>query len=161
MDKILLKYLYNLGLKNKKAVVYTAITLPNIFVVLYILGIALVFFFKRQCLLKFVLIPMIVLFTVTIIRKIVNRKRPFQVVKELKPFIPHDDGESFPSRHTASSFIIGMAFLYVNIYIGVPILVLSFVVGLSRIMAGLHYPSDVLFGGVYSIIIGYIGFFII
>ena len=54
-----------------------------------------------------------------------------------------------------------MAFLYVNIYIGVPILVLSFVVGLSRIMAGLHYPSDVLFGGVYSIIIGYIGFFII
>lgn len=161
MDKILLKYLYNLGLKNKKAVVYTAITLPNIFVVLYILGIALVFFFKRQCLLRFVLIPMVVLFTVTIIRKIVNRKRPFQVVKEIQPFIPHDDGESFPSRHTVSSFIIGMAFLYVNIYIGIPILVLSFVVGLSRIMAGLHYPSDVLFGGIYSIIIGYIGFFII
>ncbi len=161
MDKYIFKILYGIGLKNKKIVKYIAKLLPLFFIVIYSLGIIYVAVFKNTHIIKFICVPLFTLLSVSIIRKLVKRKRPFEKIPDIEPIIHHENGESFPSRHTVSSVIISMAFIYINPQIGIIMLIISFFVGLSRIMAGVHYPSDVLSGIIYSIIIGYLGFFII
>lgn len=92
---------------------------------------------------------------VTIIRKIVNRPRPYESLN-IEPLVAHKKGESFPSRHAVSSMIIGLVCFYVNPILGIFGLSVAIIVCLSRIIAGIHYISDVL----VSIIIALLFYFI-
>lgn len=95
-------------------------------------------------------VPAFVFLSVTAFRKLFNRPRPYEVM-ELPPLIPKDKkGESFPSRHCASAFIIAGAFLYVNIYAGIAFFLLAAAVALSRVFAGVHFISDVAAAFVYA-----------
>lgn len=54
---------------------------------------------------------------------------------------------SFPSGHTASSFAAAVViFILCPKKAGVPVLVLAFLIMLSRLYVGVHYPTDVLAG---------------
>ena len=54
---------------------------------------------------------------------------------------------SFPSGHTGSSFAAGVTlFLCCPKKYGVPALVLAFLIAVSRLYVGVHYPTDVLGG---------------
>lgn len=79
---------------------------------------------------------------VTIFRKIVNRPRPYDQIN-IKPLIGHKHGESFPSRHTVSAFIIAFVCLPVHLYLGVFSIVIVTIMSICRILAGVHYISDV------------------
>ena len=52
-------------------------------------------------------------------------------------------GESFPSRHAVSAMIIALVCFGINIYLGIFALVIALLICISRIMAGVHYISDV------------------
>ncbi|MEG0365209.1 MAG: phosphatase PAP2 family protein [Coprobacillus sp.] len=80
---------------------------------------------------------------VTIIRKLVNRKRPYETLN-IEPLVAHKKGESFPSRHAVSSMIIGLVCFYVHPILGIFGVTVATIVCLSRIIAGVHYISDVL-----------------
>lgn len=80
---------------------------------------------------------------VTIIRKLVNRPRPYETLN-IKPLVAHKKGESFPSRHAVSSMIIGLVCFYINPILGIFGITVATIVCLSRIIAGVHYISDVL-----------------
>ena len=77
------------------------------------------------------------------------------------PLISHKPGNSFPSRHTASSVIIAMAFWYVCQPLGITAAALAVLVGISRVVAGLHYPRDVLAGAAVSLVVGGLGFWVV
>ena len=78
----------------------------------------------------------------------VGRLRPFVTCPEIRARTRVLDTYSFPSGHTlhAVSFSIVLAYHYPAA--GVVALPFALVVALSRLMLGLHYPSDVLVGGV-------------
>jgi membrane-associated phospholipid phosphatase len=96
--------------------------------------------------------PLIAFATVTIIRKLINRKRPYEYMN-ITPLVSHKKGQSFPSRHTLSAMIIAFVTLNINITLGIILVALASVIGICRILAGVHHISDVLVGAIYALFI--------
>ena len=107
----------------------------------------------------FLIVPAVAFVLVSIMRSLINYPRPF-VKYHFDPILPHKKGQSFPSRHTTSAVVIAMACLYVSIPYGVIMLVLSALVAVTRVMAGIHYIRDVFVGAVIAVGLGLLGFFI-
>lgn len=74
-------------------------------------------------------------------------------------FVIESHGYSMPSGHTTRSFVSAMFLhpLVNNSKSRLLIWMLAALIGLSRIFAGVHYPSDVLAGALLGSITGYIG----
>ena len=82
-----------------------------------------------------------------IIKNIVARPRPYRMMEELMILIPEPGEYSFPSGHTSSSFAAGVVlYLMLPKKYGIPAMVLAFLIGISRLYVGVHYPTDVLGG---------------
>ncbi|RIX43016.1 MAG: PAP2 family protein [Rhodocyclales bacterium GT-UBC] len=65
---------------------------------------------------------------------------------------------SFPSGHTASAFAFAMVWVaQLGWRRAMPILVLAFMVGLSRVAVGAHWPMDVLAGALVGSLSGWAG----
>lgn len=110
---------------------------------------------------RIAVVPAVTFIAVTLLRMIVNRARPYEAL-DINPLIKKNkSGQSFPSRHAASVFIIAMAFLYINVYAGIALFVLGVLMCLSRVLAGVHFPSDVVVGAAIGIALGIFGFYII
>ena len=86
--------------------------------------------------------PFIALVIVTILRKIVNRPRPYESLP-IQPLLGHKTGESFPSRHTLSAFIIALVCFPVSTVLGYFCIVIAILISVSRVIAGVHYISDI------------------
>lgn len=119
------------------------------------------FFWQNENFLKILIVPASVFVFVSILRKLINETRPYEKYGFDSLFGKTTKGQSMPSRHTASAFIIAMAFLYVDLDLGITILSLSTIIMTSRILAGVHYIRDVLVGAGISILCGYVFFFLI
>lgn len=151
--------------KNKKIantilkIIYKG--LPYVIFASYGLLLLYLIFNRSAEIFKIVLVPLGVFLFVTVIRKIFNRERPYEKFGIESVFSKTKKGESMPSRHTASAFIISMAFLYLSPALGICFLCISFLIMLSRVFAGVHFISDVLAGMALSIISGYIFLFFI
>lgn len=96
---------------------------------------------------------------VSIFRHIYNADRPY-IVYDFSPIIKKEKaGESMPSRHVFSAFIIAMAALYIYPMSSIPVFICSVLMCFGRVVAGVHFPKDVIVGAVIGIICGYAGFF--
>lgn len=108
----------------------------------------------------FLIVPVVTFTVVTLMRNLLNYPRPFERFK-YTPLVKHGRGKSFPSRHTASAVIIGMACLYVNVGYGVAMLIVAAIVAVTRILTGVHHIFDVLAGILISVGFGLFGFALI
>lgn len=98
---------------------------------------------------------------VSIVRHCINAKRPY-IKYDFKPIIKKEkEGDSMPSRHVFSAFVIGMAFLYFNTLWGIVMLFAGTLICFFRVIAGVHFPRDVIVGAVIGITAGIIGFYLI
>lgn len=77
------------------------------------------------------------------------RARPF-IENKANLLVTGYPTSSFPSGHTIFSFALATPLIYFNKKLGIIALVIAFFVGLSRIFVGVHYPSDVLAGIIFS-----------
>ncbi len=83
------------------------------------------------------------------LKNIVARTRPYIAVDGLHRIIEAQSDYSFPSGHTACSFAAAVVvFLMCPRKVGAPVLVLAFLISLSRLYVGVHFPTDVLGGAV-------------
>ena len=99
----------------------------------------------------------LVWFLVLLIKTMRFTPRPY-LTKETKVLIKKKKSSSaFPSGHTALFFALGGMFVHFSVPLGVLAFVCAFLVGLSRLISGLHWPIDILGG---AIIGTFIGFFI-
>ena len=135
--------------------------LPLIMFVSYGILIVFMFFSDIKIFARITLSPLTVFAIVTFFRKIFNRPRPYEKFATTSVFGKNKKGESMPSRHTACSFIIAMAFMYVSIPLGIAYLIISTLIMISRVLAGVHFISDVIAGMAISLLYSYFSFFII
>lgn len=92
---------------------------------------------------------------VSILRKIMNFPRPYEVYPDLFKSLPKSkSGESFPSRHVFSIFVIGSAYIFINAYAGVALLALGVILAVCRVMLGIHFIKDVAVGALLGAVSG-------
>jgi undecaprenyl-diphosphatase len=82
------------------------------------------------------------------------RQRPFARLDDVSSLAPHEPGRSFPSRHVASGLAMAAIGGQEHRKLGLLMAGVAWLLGLSRVAAGLHYPSDVLVGAILGEIIG-------
>ncbi|QQG44965.1 MAG: phosphatase PAP2 family protein [Candidatus Sungiibacteriota bacterium] len=84
-------------------------------------------------------------FAVTeLVRFIYNRPRPFEVLEEVRQIVEHTGGGSFPSGHATFAFAIAAAVSFYYPKTSILFFLAAFSVGLGRVAAGVHWPSDIL-----------------
>ena len=108
--------------------------------------------------LMYVFVPASGFVILSLLRKKLNAPRPYEVW-EIVPLLDRDSpGQSMPSRHVFSATIISMACLHASLAVGVILLLLSAILGLVRVLGGVHYPKDVLVGYACGLVWGVIFF---
>ena len=113
--------------------------------------------FGKQVLM-YVFIPASGFVILSLLRKKVNAPRPYEEWT-IKPLLDRDSpGQSMPSRHVFSATIISMACLHASLSVGVILLVLSALLGLVRVLGGVHFPKDVVVGYICALVWGVIFF---
>lgn len=87
-----------------------------------------------------------------IIKRNINRKRPYVRFKNIYTRKIGTDNYSFPSGHTTGAFSLAMmcGLFFPSTF--VVCIVLASLVGFSRIYLGVHYPSDVTAGLILGIV---------
>jgi undecaprenyl-diphosphatase len=91
---------------------------------------------------------------VELIRLFYHQPRPF-VIHNVHQLFP-ESGYSFPSGHSAFFFAIAMAIYFYNKKLGIFFLVAAIFMNVSRVIAGVHYPSDIIGGVIVGIITAWI-----
>ncbi len=71
--------------------------------------------------------------------------RPY-LVNGTNPLAGHFSGGSFPSNHTAAAFAVSVSIFLHKHKWGIPLIILSLIIGISRILGGVHYPLDIIGG---------------
>ncbi|MEK7079995.1 MAG: phosphatase PAP2 family protein [Patescibacteria group bacterium] len=89
-----------------------------------------------------------------VIRDLVPRDRPFLALDVPSIFIINEP--SFPSGHAAFFFAFSAIVFAYNKRLGIIFFVLSTLVCVARVIAGVHYPSDILIGALVGVVSGYL-----
>lgn len=113
---------------------------------LYPLLLVLVLLTRGADLWRFVLMPAGSFGLLTAVRARIDAPRPYEVLV-IDPLIHKStQGRSFPSRHVFSIFVIAMAWLAYLVPVGAILLVLGAGMAVFRVVAGVHWPRDVVVG---------------
>jgi len=149
--------------KSRDSVLYFNLLNTVLTVTVYIAYpslLAYLFFSDRTRLLRCILIPAGMLLFVSGLRRVINRPRPYEALN-IRPLINKDKkGQSMPSRHIFSVFMIAMTFLYVKPILSIPLFVIGVLLCAVRVIGGVHYLSDVLVGAAIGLLSGVLGYFV-
>ena len=88
-----------------------------------------------------------------LIRVFYHRLRPFLVLPTHQ--LITDSAWSFPSGHATFFFALATALYLYNKKWGTGFFVGAILITLARVIAGVHYPSDILGGALIGILVGY------
>jgi undecaprenyl-diphosphatase len=163
-------FLYNLGLHSifvsKVAFVLAQYSNPFGFVLALIVLIGIFFTHKDWKDKKYIewVREMIVIgasvvsaYLVTFILKtLIHASRPFVLLSNIHPLVAETPYDSFPSGHATAFFALAMAIYLYDKKWGTVFFIIAILVSLSRVIAGVHFPIDVVVGAVIGILISYI-----
>ncbi len=162
MDSQLFHWLNNLAGQSRAfdvAVIFLAEYLPYAIVLAFL---ALLFYsgYKKR---EKIRIFWVTLFSVAIarygavelIRFFYHRQRPF-VAYDILPLFPHENSWSFPSGHAALFFALAAALYFYNKKWGAWFFLAAVLISVARVIAGVHYPSDILGGALVGIAAAYV-----
>ena len=100
-------------------------------------------------------------FCARVVKKTVGRTRPCSLAEtdtfKCRLLLPCKTSKSFPSNHSANTAAFAtVAFMVCGFNAGLPLAVLAFLVGYSRIYVGVHFPLDVLAGWIIGALLAWL-----
>ncbi|GLS26497.1 phosphatase PAP2 family protein [Marinibactrum halimedae] len=92
--------------------------------------------------------------TYAVVKKYFKRNRPPEAIPGYKSVIKPSDQFSFPSGHTSAAFL--MTVLLLSLFPGLfwVLIPWAMCVGVSRVMLGVHFPTDIVAGATLGTITG-------
>lgn len=107
---------------------------------------------------RVLLAPSISFVIVSIFRRAINAPRPYEVTGK-KPMIDKDTkGNSFPSRHVFSIFVIASTLFFISKPLGLFLMFAGSILAVLRVVGGVHFKKDVIAGAIIGILSGLLGF---
>ena len=97
---------------------------------------------------------------VELIKASTDRARPFNLLREARVIGWREPGLSFPSGHTAQTFLVvtlAISHFLLPWSVAVVLYGLATLVGFTRIYVGAHYPRDVIAGAILGLVWGTLG----
>lgn len=107
-----------------------------------------------------IIVSAVTLAGVYIMRKLINRQRPYEKFMTASLIAKDKKGQSFPSNHAACGFVIAMTGFSVSPLLGFILLAVALLIALTRIFAGVHFISDVIAGVTIGVLMGSVFLFI-
>ena len=110
-----------------------------------------------------IIVPMDAFILLSVIRYWIGAKRPYEIF-EVEPVIPKKTkGNSFPSRHVFSVFMIAMTYLALapSPLPGIGMILTGILLAVVRVVSGVHFPRDVIVGMLAGVASGIIGYYLI
>lgn len=109
---------------------------------------------------RVLLAPGISFVFVSIFRHYVNAPRPYEVA-DIEPIIEKETtGNSFPSRHVFSIFVIATTLYFISKPLGILLMIAGVLLAILRVVGGVHFPRDVIAGAIIGIVSGILGFYL-
>lgn len=166
LDTQLFYLLNNLAGKSQffdNVVIFLASYFPYILIIVFL---ALVFFSQHQKLEKLEILltigisSVIARFGVTeIIRFFYHRPRPFTDLS-VNHLLTSNEW-SFPSGHSAFFFALSTAVYLYNKKWGILFFIGAILITISRVIAGIHYPSDIIGGAIIGIVVACVTYYLV
>ncbi len=160
LDKAIF-YFFNhsiaIGLLDKFFVLIT--TQTNWYIAYAVLIFFLIAKFKSKGLYLVILIAITILIadqlSSKVIKKAIGRVRPCREISDVRLLVPCGAGKSFPSSHAVNNFALAFVLAYFFRNYRFHLFLLAFLIAISRVYVGVHYPSDVIFGAILGLLVGY------
>ena len=98
---------------------------------------------------------------VSLMRRLIDAPRPYELYTfyEIKP--KERQGQSFPSRHAYSAVCLSVLFFEISIPIALMLILVSLVMCAFRVLLGIHFIRDVLCGALIGAVAGTVGLLLI
>lgn len=103
-------------------------------------------------------VPAAVFLLGTVLRRAINRPRPYETLGFAPLFPKHTRGQSFPSRHCFSAAGIAVSAWYFHPALAAVLAGLALLIAVTRVLTGAHYPTDVLAGLAFGGVAAWLGF---
>ena len=92
-----------------------------------------------------------------ILKPLIHRPRPFSKLADIILLIKAPKDYSFPSGHTATSFVmVYIFFRHIKKYF-IPVFITGILIAFSRMYLSVHFPSDIIAGIIIGIFSEYAG----
>lgn len=156
MNDTIFFFLYNLAYQSKifdGIIIFFAVYFLYIVIVLALLFLFRVFNWK-----EFILICVSGGFAwifAKILKILIHTPRPFDIFSQVHSLFL-ETGYAFPSGHTAVASAIAFALFFINKKIGYIFIFFTLIIGIARIIAGVHFPIDILGGFILGGIVSYL-----
>ena len=95
--------------------------------------------------------------TVTVLRKVINRPRPYEVYDFYAVKPKEKRGQSFPSRHCYSAFVISTLSWLVSPLVCAALVLAATAIAFTRVLLGIHFVRDVVCGAALGVVFGVLG----
>lgn len=113
---------------------------------LYPLLLVLAWLWARPLLWRALVVAPVAFVAFSLLRARIDAPRPYEAL-DIDPLLARKGGGvSFPSRHAFSLSLIGMCWLPLCAPVGWAIVVAAALLGVVRVLGGIHWPRDVAWG---------------
>ncbi len=92
------------------------------------------------------------------LKRIAGRRRPCHIEPHCWATLLPPDQFSFPSGHTMTAFAVAVPLLLFYPTLAIGLLFCALSIGMSRILLGMHFLSDVVAGAAIGAGLGYLGY---